>query len=334
LVKCDSSSLHKQADPSFNVADLLDKDTKSKGMVLDVMELVSGVKDKVASPADKEKDGGETLMNLNKVSMALGENASCADVGKESQQPFEGGKDNAPGDESCGEGYVIHDAVLVDELQSSCVPQTLVDNVMSESVELATNVVGNYLVACFMEEVPDNNHPSEMGAKDQGVGSSGSLVDTMPKITKAQRIPDNNHPSEMGAKDQGVGSGGSHVDTMPKITKAQRIPNTRYNNRVQDRLVKKIQDQQMSISKKRPLEGNSFPDQNSFAVLVLDNIVAIPDDMGVVIPPNKFDKVDLLRDIEIARHALSNKQNLPISNIESSDKVESLIPCEGVPLLE
>jgi hypothetical protein len=56
--------------------------------------------------------------------------------------------------------------------------------------------------------------------------------------------------------------------------------------------------------------------------------------MGVVIPPNKFDKVDLLRDIEIARHALSNKQNLPISNIESSDKVESLIPCEGVPLLE
>jgi hypothetical protein len=96
-------------------------------------------------------------------------------------------------------------------------------------------------------------------------------------------------------------------------------------------MVKKIQDQQMPTSKKRTLEGNSFPDQNSFAVLGLDNIVAIVGGMGVVIPPEKFYKVDLLRDIEIAKHALSTEQNLPISGIESSDQTELPIPCEGVP---
>jgi hypothetical protein len=49
LVKCDSFSLHKQNAPGLDVADLLDKDAKSKGMVLDVTELVAVTKDKVVS---------------------------------------------------------------------------------------------------------------------------------------------------------------------------------------------------------------------------------------------------------------------------------------------
>jgi hypothetical protein len=75
----------------------------------------------------------------------------------------------------------------------------------------------------------------------------------------------------------------------------------------------------MPIPKKRPLEGNSIPDQSSFAILSLDNIVNIAGEMGVVIPPEKFNKVDLLRDIEIARHALINKQKLSTPDIEISE---------------
>jgi hypothetical protein len=197
LVKCDSSSMHKQAAPGFDVTDLLDKDSKSKGIVLDVIELVSGVKDKVVSLANKDKDGGEAMLNLNKVSMALGENASRADVGKELQQPFEGGKDYAPRDESCGEGCVIPDVVLVDELQSACVPQNLVDNVGSKSVVLATNAVEDCLVASFMEEVPGDNHPSEMGDEDKDAGSDGSPIAMMSNITEAQRIPDTRYISRV-----------------------------------------------------------------------------------------------------------------------------------------
>jgi hypothetical protein len=44
--------------------------------------------------------------------------------------------------------------------------------------------------------------------------------------------PSDNHPSEMSFEDQGAGSGGFTVDTMPRITEAQRIPDTRYNSRV------------------------------------------------------------------------------------------------------
>jgi hypothetical protein len=222
LVKCDSFSLHKQNAPGLDVADLLDKDVKSKRMVLDVMELVAGTKDKGVNPVDKEKFGGETLLGLSKGSMALGENASGSDMGKESQQSSGGGKDNAHGDESWGEGYVIPNAVLVDEMQSSCVTQSLVENVMSQPIELASNAVGNGFVASPLWEDPGDNHPSEMDSEDQGAGFSGFTVNPISRITEAQRIPD-----------------------------------TRYNSRVQDQLVKKIQDQQVPILKKRPREGNT-----------------------------------------------------------------------------
>jgi hypothetical protein len=56
--------------------------------------------------------------------------------------------------------------------------------------------------------------------------------------------------------------------------------------------------------------------------------------MGLVIPSVDFDKIDLLNDIEVARHALYKKQANPIPVFEESDKSESKEDIGDVPLLE
>jgi hypothetical protein len=56
--------------------------------------------------------------------------------------------------------------------------------------------------------------------------------------------------------------------------------------------------------------------------------------MGFVIPSIDFDKIDLLMDIEVARHALYKKQANPIPILEESDKSESKEVISDVPLLE
>jgi hypothetical protein len=38
-----------------------------------------------------------------------------------------------------------------------------------------------------------------------------------------------------------------------------------------------------------------------------DHIVGIAEGMGMLIPKDKFDSIDIMRDIEVARHALDKK---------------------------
>jgi hypothetical protein len=62
---------------------------------------------------------------------------------------------------------------------------------------LASNAVGNGFVSSLLGEDPSDNHPSEMSFEDQGAGSGGFTVDTMPRITEAQRIPDTRYNSRV-----------------------------------------------------------------------------------------------------------------------------------------
>jgi hypothetical protein len=70
----------------------------------------------------------------------------------------------------------------------------------------------------------------------------------------------------------------------------------------------KIKDQE-KMSKKRSLEGTNLSDCNSFVVLDDEHIAKIAEGMGVIIPCDKFDSIDILKDIEVARHVLDKKEN-------------------------
>jgi hypothetical protein len=97
-----------------------------------------------------------------------------------------------------------------------------------------------------------------------------------------------------------------------------------------DRIYKNCQ----ASSKKRSLEGTNLSSQNSFAILDVDNIGRIDGHMVVVIPDFEFDKIELLKDVEIARHALYKKQSRPLPDVEEVAQSPKEIGNEEVPLLE
>jgi hypothetical protein len=93
------------------------------------------------------------------------------------------------------------------------------------------------------------------------------------------------------------------------------MADTRFNAKLQEKKVGKIQVKCI-LAKKRSLEGTSLSDQNSFAALSNDNIANIAREMRIIVQPSDFDKVDLLKDLEIARHALKNLKMLIDENLD------------------
>jgi hypothetical protein len=81
---------------------------------------------------------------------------------------------------------------------------------------------------------------------------------------------------------------------------------------------------------KRSLEGTNLNTHNSFDVLGADYIADIVSDMGVVIPSMQFDKIELLKDIEVARHTLQEKVNSDQAPVDSSQSMDDIIK-DGVP---
>jgi hypothetical protein len=86
--------------------------------------------------------------------------------------------------------------------------------------------------------------------------------------------------------------------------------------------------------KKRTVSGTNLNDQNSFAVLSNDKITSLACDMGVDTSSMSFDTVDLMKDMEIASHALVKSKEIPILDPNSCVLVEELSPKVDVPLLE
>lgn len=77
-----------------------------------------------------------------------------------------------------------------------------------------------------------------------------------------------------------------------------------------------------SSSKKRNLEGTNLTNENSFVVLDNYEIANLTSDMGIVIQDFDFDKVDMMKDLELARHNLDNKSELVKDpNTSQSDEV-------------
>lgn len=93
-------------------------------------------------------------------------------------------------------------------------------------------------------------------------------------------------------------------DQLQGITKSQMIPETRQSERLQNHIMEQVMQ---ASSRKRNLEGTNLSNTNSFVVLENHEIANLANNMGVVINENEFDKIDFMKDLEIAKHNLDNK---------------------------
>jgi hypothetical protein len=86
------------------------------------------------------------------------------------------------------------------------------------------------------------------------------------------------------------------------ISQKQQIPDTRFSSRIQNQMLSKGDSQ--APSKKRSLQGTSLTSKNSLAALDNEVIAELANSMGVNVSSVQFDTFDLMKDIEVARHAI------------------------------
>lgn len=96
----------------------------------------------------------------------------------------------------------------------------------------------------------------------------------------------------------------TNLDIPASITEDQMIKVSRHSDRIQEKIVQEVQTK---ISKKRDLEGTNLDDPNSFSILDNSSISMLANNMGILIDECDFDVVDIMKDLELARHKLDNK---------------------------
>jgi hypothetical protein len=117
------------------------------------------------------------------------------------------------------------------------------------------------------------------------------------------------------------------------ITDKQKIHDTRFSARVQAQLEKKWMNQ-VANPKKRYLSGTNLTSHNSFAALDNEVIANIACDMGVDMSSSNFDSIDIMKDLEVARHYLKSISESKLSD-SNEQKVQEIDENESkLPLLE
>jgi hypothetical protein len=85
---------------------------------------------------------------------------------------------------------------------------------------------------------------------------------------------------------------------------------TRCSEIIQNQLLERLQGKYLISHRKRAMEGITLSSHNSFAVLDNECIASIAIDMGIQIPECNFDSIDLMKDLEVARHVIDKAQNI------------------------
>jgi hypothetical protein len=192
------------------------------------------------------------------------------------------------------------------------------NNLIMDSDSLTTSKIAEYIE----EEINEANSKEkrvkvslEQDSKRDGLGVEDSVKQTS-KALEADLIVQVVHGREF------------------KITEAQKILDTRFTGRIQAQKLEQCQSPTQFPSKKRNFEGTNLSDQNSFAALGNSDIVDLASGMGVVITCDHFNKVQLLKDIELAQHALQNVKfvDAPVKEMECEESEE--VQPDDVPLLE
>jgi hypothetical protein len=130
--------------------------------------------------------------------------------------------------------------------------------------------------------------------------------------------------------------GNEKLDGKPQalmISDKQKIPKIRCSARLEQQWLGKIQEKQKSADRKRTLEGTNLSSKNSFVVLDNELIASIALDMGISIPDDQFDSIDMMKDIELARHAIDVAKK-KVCSVDEEVEEECCNETIGVPLLE
>jgi hypothetical protein len=101
-----------------------------------------------------------------------------------------------------------------------------------------------------------------------------------------------------------------HGGEEKHIIQHQQILATGFSSRIQEQIIAKGGASGRSPSKKRSLQGTSLNSQNFFAILDNLDISDIAAGMGINASKEHFETFDLMKDIEIARHALDNVRQI------------------------
>jgi hypothetical protein len=138
-------------------------------------------------------------------------------------------------------------------------------------------------------------------------GTPMIVLDTLEEDGEESRetTEDEGDISEKGLDQHAISEAMKNADIC--ITEEQRIPSVRKSDRVQDLMLKKHNVTPQGSSK-RTLEGTNLSCSNFFVVSDNDNICAMAEDMGVAICDEYFDVAEIMKDLEIARHAQINRK--------------------------
>lgn len=88
-----------------------------------------------------------------------------------------------------------------------------------------------------------------------------------------------------------------------------------------------IEEKNQRLAKKRNLEGTNLIPEHSISTMSENDIVHLSKDMGVdLVNDASFIAIDLIKDLEIARHALAEKNlNTNVSNVEEATTFEEIM---------
>jgi hypothetical protein len=95
---------------------------------------------------------------------------------------------------------------------------------------------------------------------------------------------------------------GSSANISPILVRASTMQNVTAN------FATGVEDRAIQQASTRNLEGTNLTSHNSFALLDNDDIYCRTLEMGVDPSSFNFDKIDCMKDLEIATHNLAQKQ--------------------------
>lgn len=101
------------------------------------------------------------------------------------------------------------------------------------------------------------------------------------------------------------------LNAAPELQLEEHNQNLRVERRTSSRLQKEILlttgDKTLQMGKKRNLEGTNLNSENSFSVLANDDIIHLSKEMGITLNDSNYAAIDLIKDLEVARHSLAEK---------------------------
>lgn len=85
----------------------------------------------------------------------------------------------------------------------------------------------------------------------------------------------------------------------------------------------KIAEKAEELTRKRNLEGTNLTSKNSFSVLSDENLMNKSNKMGVAVNINELDFINVIKDLEVARHTLETKRHMMDKNVPGPIEVAS-----------